>query len=551
MNFKKYLLPVLLLLLLFGSLGLFQFRWDLTADKRYTLSDATVETLQSVTEPVTVNVYLEGDFPASFRQLRNETEFMLREFRKINPKIDFAFIDPIKEKLTRNELEGLGMTPSVLPDVRNGKMSQIVIFPYADVRYKDRHIPVPLIIARQGIDATEQLSRSIESLEYNLVSSVKNITDEEVKNVGFLVNHDELDPDHFHSFIEMALENYNIGPVVPENGNELSAADLPKLSHMDALVIAKPRKPFTDGEKLVLDQYIMRGGKTLWMLDAVNAEMDTLFVSKKIMAYPVDNGLTDLLFNYGVRINSALVKDFKQAALLRVAAGEVAGNPQYNSFIWPYFPLGISDKEHPITKNVNPVKFEFPTAIDTLKRPGIKTTVLYESSDRTQIKSTPNFVELSEIAAADSLGQMESRSAPKIFSVLLEGKFKSAYTDRTERNEINNFVRESPENKMIVISDGDVAKNNVVKGEPTPLGFDLLTGYLYGNEQFLRNALDYLLDDAQLMTLRDRSAPLRLLDRQLAEERRGYFRWLNLLAPLLVCIAGATLFFYLRKRKFG
>ncbi|WP_294278082.1 gliding motility-associated ABC transporter substrate-binding protein GldG [uncultured Chryseobacterium sp.] len=526
-------------------------RLDLTKEKRYTLSENTVKVLESVKKPLTVDVYLEGDFPASFKQLQSETRFMLEEFRKINPKIDFKFIDPIKSKISQDTLMAMGMQPSVLPDIKDGKVSQIYLFPYTVIKYNNRGVSIPLVVQQTGIDADAQLNKSIENLEYNLVSNIKNVSADKRKKIGVLVNQDELSPDEFQGFMHLALENYDAGPIIPKNQKELSLADVPLLKQMSALVIAKPRKAFTDNEKVILDQYIMNGGRTLWMIDAVNAEMDTLTRSKKVMPFPVDLNMTDFFFNYGIRINPALVKDVKKFALLRLVTGEVGGNPQYTSLPWPYFPLGIAEKDNPVTKNINPVKFEFPTSIDTLGRKNIKTNVLFESSERTLLKQVPNYVDLKEIASVDSLGQMEKPSTPKIYAVSLEGKFTSAYASRIERKSYPNFKAVSPENKMIVIADGDVGRNKVIKGQPLPLGVDMLTNEQFGNEQFLRNALDFLLDDSNLMELRNRNIEERLLDRQRITEEKANWQWLNLLLPLAIIGLLGGLFFWLRKKKFG
>lgn len=527
-------------------------RLDLTKEKRYTLSESTIKVLESVKKPLTVEVYLEGDFPASFKQLQGETKFMLEEFRKINPKIDFKFIDPIKTKMSQDTLMAMGMQPSILPDVKDGKISQITLFPYAVIKYDKDGVSIPLVVQQAGIDADQQLTRSIEGLEYNLVSNIKNIAAHKKKKIGVLINQDELSPDEFQGFMQLALENYDAGPVIPKNQVELTLEDVPLLKQMSALVIAKPRKAFTDNEKVILDQYIMNGGKTLWMIDAVNAEMDTLTRSKKVMPFPIDLNMTDFFFNYGLRINNALVKDVKKFALLRLVTGEVSGNPQYTSLPWPYFPLGIAENNNPVTKNINPVKFEFPTSIDTLGgRKNIKTKVLFESSERTLLKQVPNYVDLKEIASVDSLGQMEKPSTPKIFAVALEGKFNSAYASRIERKSYPGFKAASPENKMIVIADGDIGRNKVIKGKPLPLGVDMLTNEQFGNEQFLRNALDYLLDDSNLMELRNRNIEERLLDRRRIEEERTNWQWLNLLLPLAIIGLIGGLFFWLRKKKFG
>ena len=551
MNKKYIIYCILALVLLAGVFGIFSKRLDLTQEKRYTLSDATIKILESVEKPLTVDVYLEGDFPASFRQLQNETKFMLEEFRKINPKIDYKFIDPIKTKMSKDTLAAMGMQPSILPDMKDGKISEIVMFPFAAIKYNSYGTSIPLIINQTGIDASEQLTRSIENLEYNFASNIKAITEEKKKNIGILINQDELGPEQFQGFMEMALENYNAGPIIPANEKELTLADVPKLKNMDALVIAKPRKPFTENEKVILDQYIMNGGKTLWMIDAVNAEMDTLFQSKKIMAYPMDTNLTDFFFNYGIRINPGLVKDMQKSALIRIVSGEVAGNPQFSSFLWPYFPLGIAENKNPITKNINPVKFEFPTSIDTLGRKNIKTNVLFESSERTNVKQVPKYIALSEIVRTDSLSEFDQPSSPKIFAVSLEGKFNSAYASRIERTNFPNFKSQSADNKMIVIADGDIGRNQVYKGKALPLGEDLLTKQTYGNEQFLRNALDFLLDDSNLMELRNRNIEARLLDRQRIDEERSKWQWINLLIPILVIGLLGGFFFWFRKKKFA
>ncbi len=553
-NFLKnkniLLVAVFALLLLAMAFGLVSKRFDLTQEKRYTLSKSTVSVLESVDKPLTIDVYLEGDFPASFKQLQSETRFMLEQFRKINPKIDFKFIDPIKTKMSQDTLAAMGMQPSILPDMKDGKISEIVLFPYAVIKYNLSGISVPLIINQSGIEASEQLAKSIENLEYNFVSQIKLLTETHKKNVGILINQDELSPDQFQGFMEMATENYNAGPIIPENGQELSLADVPKIKHMDALVVAKPRKAFTETEKIILDQYIMNGGKTLWMINPVNAEMDTLFRSKKIMAYPVDLNLTDLFFSYGLRINPGLVKDMKTSALLRLVTGEIAGNAQYSSFMWPYFPLGIASNANPITKNINPVKFEFPAAIDTLGRKNLKTNVLFQSSEKTIVKQVPSYVSLTEIVAADAPSEFEQKSTPKIFAVNLEGKFSSAYASRSERQSFPNFKTESKHNKMIVIADGNLGKNQIFKGKALPLGEDLLTKQVYGNEQFLRNSLDYLLDDANLMELRNRNIEARLLDRQRIDEEKTKWQWLNLLVPLSVLGVFVLGFLWYYKRKF-
>lgn len=549
---KNTLFIVILSILVIGVSGIFKFRLDLTKEKRYTLSENTVKVINSVNRPLTVDVYLDGDFPASFKQLQSETKFMLEEFRRINPKVDFKFIDPIAQKIPQDTLMGMGMMPSALPERKNGKVSQIILYPYAVVKYNGMGISIPLITEQQGISASDQLNKSVENLEYNLVSTIKSLVSDQRKNLGILINQDELKPDEFQSFMSMASENYNAFPIIPKNQTELTLEDIPNLRKADALVVAKPRKAFTDGEKVILDQYIMNGGKTLWMMESVNAEMDSLTRSKQITAFPVDVNMSDFFFNYGVRINPVLVKDVKKFSLLTIVTGEVSGNPQFMSLPWPYFPLGIAENNNPITKNINPVKFEFPSSIDTLgNNKDIKTRVLFESSDKTIVKRVPSLVDLKEISSVDSLAMSENPTTPKIFAVSLEGKFKSAYASRSESSEFPGFrAKADKPNKMIVIADGDIARNAFIKGEALPLGMDKMSNQQYGNEQFLRNALDYLLDDSNLIELRNRNIEVRLLDRQRIEEDKSKWQTFNLVLPLAIIGLLGGLFFYIRKRKF-
>lgn len=552
MKNKSLIIAIFLgLFFLIGAIGLFSTRVDLTQDKRYTLSKSSKEILKSVQKPLMVEVYLDGDFPANFKQLQNETKFMLEEFKKINPKVDFKFIDPIKSKVSKDSLAAMGLEASMLATKVDGKVSQIELYPYAVVKYQDLGVSIPLIVQQNGLDQDQQLYKSIEGLEFSLISNIKDITLNTKKSVGILINQDELRPEEFRSFTTYLLDTYKTEPIIPLENDEISLKDFPKLKQMDALLIAKPRKAFTDNEKVVLDQYIMNGGKTLWMIDGVNAEMDSLSKTKKIMAFPYETNLNDFFFNYGIRINTGLVKDMQKSALIRIVSGEVAGNPQYSSFLWPYFPLGISDKNNPITKNINPVKFEFPSSIDILKRPGIESTVLFESSENTLINSVPNYISLSEIVKEDSISLFEQKSKPQILAVLLEGKFQSAYANRSEKSNFPNFKKENINGKMIVIADGDIGRNQILKGQALPLGVDLLTQEQYGNGEFLQNALSYLLDDTNIMELKNREIAVRLLDRQRIEEDKTYWQWFNMLLPLAIIGIFASLFYFIRRRKFS
>lgn len=556
MRYLKKINISLVLLLIAGLIlasGFFYKRFDLTSDKRYTLTESTRQVLKKIDELMQIDVYLEGDFPADFKQLQFETLSLLDEFKRLNSNINFQLIDPIKEKLSQETLEAMGMAPSALRVEKDGASSQLILFPYSTIKYKGNGQTVPLIISQAGITGNEQMAKSIENLEYGFISAIDKLSNKRLKSVGILVNQKELNRLEMFSLANRIHHSYNFGPIFPKDSQTLSLQDLPTLKKFDAILIAKPRKAFTDKEKLTIDQYIMSGGKTLWAIDQVNAEMDTLLKSSKILAYPYDLNLTDLLFSYGVRINSGIVKDIKNPTYINLQVGEIQGNAQNARVPWVYFPMGFSLNNHPITKNINPVSFQFPTSIDTLDTPGVKKTILYQSSSYTALQGVPSYISLEEakLFERENVNWNKYNKGPKILAVLLEGKFTSAYKDRIESSGIKNFVDRSNNNKMIVISDGDIARNQVIKGQPLPLGFDYSTGITYGNEEFLINALDYLLDDHGLMLLRNRTVQMRMLNKPLIVQEKSYWQWLNLGVPIvLVSIVGGS-FIFVRRKKFS
>lgn len=550
---KKYWIWASVFIILLVIVNNFFFkRFDFTVDKRYTLTKSTQQLLHSIDQPLQLDVYLQGNFPAKYKNLQAEVITLIEEFQQENPNISYKLIDPVEDLPSTDTLQILMMKPSMINQVKDGQMSQILIVPYANATLKNgKHQIIPLLLENSGKSEDEMITFSIENLEYSFANALQKLQQTQRKTIGFVTHHRELKPDELYSFHNALMENYNILPFFPSDSTSkgFTLQDISQAKKFDALVIAKPRTPFSDLDKEVIDQYIMNGGKTIWMIDAVNAEMDTLYRSQKILAYPYELGITDLLFSYGVRINTTILKDAERNAQLNLIIGEVQGNSQYQTFNWPYFPLGIADENHPITKNVNPVKFEFPSQIDTLAN-GIKKTILYKTSSKTATLAVPNYIQLEELAfgLTDSLVNTYYTQSPKILAVLLEGKFQSAYTGRFEREEIPNFKAESKPTKMIVIADGDVAKNQFYKGQPMELGQDKMTKVIYGNKNFLKNAIDYLLDDAELIALRNRTIDMKLLNAQKIMNEKLYWQWFNTLLPLLIVWIFALLLFFWRRK---
>ncbi len=546
-----YLVGLVLSLLL--ALGFTFKRWDFTSDKRYTLSDASLKVLNSVEETVVITVYLEGDFPANFQQFQSEIKTVLESFENENSEIQYTFVNPIEERISEDTLQAMGIKAFTLPEEREGQLTQIKIFPYALMTHNNRGLVVPLLTKKQE-EIDQVLKSSVEELEYNFIEGIESLNRKKVKNIGWLNNHQSLAPIELNGLYETLSSKYYIEPLYPFDSNNvtLKKEDIPALTALDALIIAKPREPFEDEEKLVLDQYIMHGGKVLWMMDAVNAEKDSLMRSGRITAFTNDLNLNDLLFAYGVRLKGGVIKDEQKAAAIKVQTGEVQGNPQYAMPQWPYLPLGIAENESSITKNLNPVLFQFASPIDTLKN-DIQKTILYRSSPISDVIPTPTFVYLEDIVqpGEDSLREAFAHKGNQIMAVLLEGEFSSAYAGRFERTEVPNYQGKSPRNKMIVIADGDMAKNDVYQGRiPVPLGMDALTGIQYSNADFLLNCMDYLLDDSGLMDLRNRVIDQRLLDKQKVMNEKSQWKNYTLLIPSLFIIILMLLGMGIRIKKY-
>lgn len=553
------------IIILLNVVGQYRFfRLDLTEDNRYTLSEATVELLQQAEDPLLVEVYLEGDFPAGFQRLQRETKQMLDEFRAYNANIDYEFINPNKAD-TEEERENLqkqlqqkGIRPFRLQAQEEGGESVKTIFPGALLRYGNKEISVPLVVSQLGTDVNQQLNASLQNLEYALANGVKQLVRTRRPLVAFLQGHNELNRMQMFDLAKALNPHYdlslfNIRRFEKDSlSGKVSLADQQrKLNRFNALIIAKPRQKFNEVDKYLIDQFAMSGGKVIWLIDAIHASMDSLSKKPQFMSYPIYQNLNinDMLFKYGVRINSNIVTDLIAA---RVA-------DQKGSYPWIYFPQVMPQVPHPITKNINALKLQFPSSIDTVKAPGVTKTFLLRSSPYSRVVAAPHLV---------TLGKLYNKPDPKLYqqkhvpmAVLLEGKFTSLFKNRItprDQGEPLSLIEQSNENKMVVIADGDIVRNqlnvvnpNMEKGTPLPLGYDQYTGVTYGNRTFMLNLMDYLLDDSGLISVRSKELRLRLLDRKSIAEYKLQWQLLNTIAPVgLVLLFGLVLRF-LRKRKYA
>lgn len=553
-NLKNVLFIILILLVLNGIGSQLFHRFDLTKDKRYTLSLTSLNIVKQVTEPLSIKIYMQGDLPAEFKRLQQETKQLLEEFQAYNSNIAFEFVNPLEnEEDSMNNVKALylkGLTPINITVDDKGKQSQAMVFPWATAVYNNKEVNIPLLKNRMGASTTDKVIGSVQHLEYSIADALNKITKDKQKKIAVVKGNGELQDIRMAKFLLQIRESYHIGPFTLDSVAKNPTATLNALEKYDLAIIAKPTETFSDSEKQVLDQFIINGGKTIWLIDQVAVEMDSLYNnSGATLAFPRDLNLNDMFFKYGIRINPDIVKD-EQGSPIKLASGEQGSATQYQDFNWKFAPLVYPESTHPIVKNLGGVKFDFANPIDTLKN-GIKKTVLLKSSQYSKKIGTPSEVNLNIVAEETSPNHyINTGNMP--LAVLLEGSFNSMFENRVLPFEQKNFNAKGMENKMIVISDGDLVKNQLDKNfQPVELGYDQRSGNLYDNKDFLLNCVNYLLDDTGLINIRSKDLDLPLLDKEKVYENYTRTQLLTIGLPILILILFGTVFTFLRKRKYS
>lgn len=531
-------------------------RIDFAKEKLYTISPVSRNILDSLPQPVRVTVYLQGDLTGGMKRLQRATSDMLIDLRSYSHKnITIDFIDPLEGLATDQknqviqDLASRGMEPTNLNVTTENGTSQKIIFPWAAVTANGRSILVNLLNAQtqRSASADEQINNSIQNLEYAFTSAIKKVTSGGLPAIGFTTGHNELSNLQLSGAIKSLSDGYFIGRV------DLKTIPFDSLANISMLVVDKPDKPFTELEKYKLDQYIMRGGRVVWAIDQVSAELDSLRGhSGEQLAFNKQLNLDDQLFTYGVRINYDLIADIN-CAQIPMAMGNVGGQSQLQMVPWLFYPVIIPLSKHPIVKNLDGIYSEFASTIDVLDVKNVTKTVLLTSSPYNKSIQTPHIISLQSIEQAPD--PKEFQSPQKTIGVLLEGKFKSAFKNRPAPEGLTdkiNQVDEGSPTKMIVLSDGDIFKNQVSSnGEAYPLGYDHYTQETYGNKNLLLNIADYMTDDSGLITLRNKEIKLRLLDRAKVHSEKFKWQLINTVIPLLLVLIFAIFQHYARKRKYA
>lgn len=560
----------LAIIVMVNIIGSFAFyRLDLTAEKRYTLAPSTRKMLKELKDVVYFKVYLEGEFPAGFKRLRNETREMLNQFRAYSDNIEYEFIDPTTGK-SKTDLEAMytklaesGLNATELNVREDAETSSKIIFPGALVAYRSRELPLDLLLTQVGKPPEEVLNNSVQALEFQLINVIRKLTVSQKPKIAFIEGHGELTAEYTASIEEALSEYYEIDHVRIDG--RLSAltnrvakgkdsTEYTLKNKYKAIIIAKPDSIFAKDErdKFIIDQYIMHGGKALWFVDPVYAEMDSLQKTDKTVALTHEMNLDDMLFNYGVRLNSNLIVDVNSLPIPVVI--DQKGNQKL--IPWIFFPVLIPTSSHPIVRNLNAIKTEFVSSIDTLDTPGVKKTILLSTSRYSRVLNTPVMISLSYLYQKPDVQMFNQPYQP--VAVLLDGEFNSLFLDRVpqeiaESPEVG-FLGKSPKTQMIVVADGDIIKNQLQAGTsspvPLPLGYDKYTGQRFGNQDFVLNAVNYLCDDSGLLSVRSREVKLRILDAARVDAERTKWQIINTLVPILLVLVFAFVQSYLRKRKY-
>ena len=553
-NLKK-IASLLLIIIGLNLVSHFFFkRFDLTADKRYTLSETSLKIVDEVTEPLYVDVFLKGNFPGEFKKLQTETQQLLEEFKAQNPNIIFQFVNPLEDEEIDKEavfqsFVQRGLMPVNVTVNDKGQQTQEVVFPWAIATCGDKSVKVPLLKNMIGASTAEKVVSSVQHLEYAFANAFNTVSKEKQKKVAILNGNGELEDRYIADFVRSVRDNYYIGPFTLDSVAKQPNETLKYLKKYDLVIIAKPKEVFTDAEKQVLDQYIINGGKTIWLMDQVNMEMESLMETGENLAFPNDLNLNDMFFKYGIRIQPDLIKDL-MATPIALATGEQGSATQYTQFPWFYSPMIYPSLNNPIVSNLDGIKFEFVSPIEVLKN-DIKKTVLLTSSKYSKLVGTPSEV---------NLNMVEERPDQKEFTgngnfpvaVLLEGKFHSVFENRVLAFKDAGFKNSETISKMIVISDGDVIKNQLDKnGQPLELGFDKWTNTLYANKEFMLNCVNYLLDDNGLINIRSKEVNLPMLDKEKVYKEYTFSQIITVGLPLVILLIFGVLFTVLRKNKYS
>ena len=556
--YRKFLVVVISLVIINILANLYNYRFDLTSTKKYTLSNTTKSTLKSIEDIIYFKVYLHGDIPIEYKLLEKEVKSMIYELRSYCKFIEFEFIDPsdISNKEYRlglqKKLYEEGIYPIPHRNFNNNKMEETWIFPGIIANYKGRKTTISLINESLMTNPEEVINQAVEKLEYHFINAIRNLVSKK-KTIGIVDGHGETTNNSINGFRDLISENYTIKDINAISG-QLNA-----LNNIDCILINNPNSFISEKDKFIIDQFIMKGGRSIWLISGTNASIDSLEKQSQIIAMPKEGlNLNDLLFKYGIRINYDIIQDL-QASPIPIITHYIEDKPQWTFFPWTFFPIISSKNNHIINKNIEPVKCQFPSSIDIIKNK-INKKILLETSSLSKKNLAPTLINLESLTEKPQ--EKLYNDGSQITAILLEGVFESNFINRLpkeiqdnkeirfKKNTINSENKDTT-NKMIVISDGHFISNQFEKNHHLPIGFDKHTRNQYGNGLFILNCLDYLLDNEEYIHVRNKDISLRILNKQKIEKENSFWIVFNILFPLIIILIIGLINLAFRYRKYS
>ncbi len=561
-SFITVALVVVILLIINVLASYFDNHIDLTEEKRFTVTEPTKRQVKELDDVVFVRVLLDGKFPASFKRLQNSTREMLNDFHDLNPYLEYKFEDPSvtgtpEEKKKRyEELSKEGLVPTRLRLVDDKEKTEQYIFPFAEFNYKNRKVLVKLLEEDiPGQSPEISLNNSVSLLEYKFSNAIQKLIKNERPNIVFTEGHGELKKEETADLEQTLRAFYDTGRI---NLDSIGEIPFRTENKVDILVIAKPLTGFTEKQKFQLDQYVMQGGKVIWLIDRLNADLAGMQKMGEMLPTDYPLNLEDILFKYGVRINPNLIVDM-QCARIPMKVGAVGGAPQMELFQWYYFPIAAPSSQHPIVKSLDRVWFQFPSSIDTIRtKSDVKKTILLSSSRTSRLQFTPTRLNFEILRYPADPTKFDK--GPQPIAVMLEGQFQSLYENRVTPEQLQSLAQLnlkyeplSKPTKMLVVSDGDVARNeyDTRQGAMLKLGYNRFENYKFANKDFLLNAVEYMLDDKGIIEARGKEVKLRLLDTVKMKDNKTLIQVLNILLPLVFLGLFGAFYAWRRKRLYA
>lgn len=552
----KFLLIVLALLVLINwASNTVYYRFDLTKEKRYTLTDRTKTLLKDLKKDMTITLFLDGEMPSAFKRLKNASKDLINDYKSIaNVKVNIVNIDPLsgtsaqdQEKIIA-DLDEIGVKPVAVNIKSDAGIAQKIIFPVALFEIDGKPMPVNLLQKSGGpaISYEENITHSIQNLEYVFTSAIQSLVNGKSPRIGFTEGHDEPSNMDLYDAITSLSQRFYVGRV------DLKLINKQGLDSLEMLVVANPQSALSEAEKYKINYFVMKGGKVVWLIDQVKASLEAMQNGEPYLTKNSELNLDDILFEYGARVNYNLIADLN-SALIPFSSGPV-GQSQIQLAPWLYFPVLVPDTSHNLVKNLDGVRTEFASTVDTIAVPNVKKYPVLSTSAYHKTYDSPKILSLQMLGEEPQA--KDYNRAPNMAAVLLEGRFKSVFLNRSLPPGIDidyQVPKESVPTKMLVVGDGSIFNNQVSKTDnmPFPLGYDRYSQQNYGNKNFLLNIADYFTEKNPLIDLRNKEIKARLLDKVKVKSEKAKWQWINMLFPLILLISFAIFQHYYRKYQYA